>query len=48
MHIIALAWIYLTLLMALTESRVVAGILTFLCYGAFPLALTLWRLEFIS
>ena len=44
MYIIAIAWIYVTLLMALTETNVTAGILTFLLYGLAPLALLLWLL----
>jgi hypothetical protein len=49
MYIIAIAWIYVTFLMALTETSVVAGIATFVFYGALPLALfvyvfgTPWR-----
>jgi hypothetical protein len=42
MYIIAIAWIYVTLLMALTETNVIAGILTFTLYGLMPLALLLW------
>ena len=42
MYIIAIAWIYVTLLMALTETNVTAGILTFALYGLVPLALLLW------
>jgi membrane protein implicated in regulation of membrane protease activity len=42
MYIIAIAWIYVTLLMALTETNVTAGILTFALYGVLPLALLLW------
>lgn len=42
MYIVAIAWIYVTLLMALTESSFVAGLATFLFYGLFPLALLLW------
>lgn len=42
MYIIAIAWIYVTLLMAVTEANVTAGILTFLLYGVMPLALLLW------
>ena len=44
MYIVAIAWIYVTLLMALTESSFVAGLATFLFYGLFPLALLLWLL----
>jgi hypothetical protein len=42
MYIVAIAWIYVTLLMALTETSFVAGLATFLFYGLFPLALFLW------
>lgn len=42
MYIVAIAWIYVTLLMALTEASVVAGVMTFFFYGALPLALLLW------
>lgn len=44
MYIIAIAWIYVTLLMALTEPNVTAGILTFALYGLAPLSLLLWLL----
>jgi membrane protein implicated in regulation of membrane protease activity len=42
MHIVAIAWVYVTLLMALTETSITAGILTFTFYGLAPLALLLW------
>lgn len=42
MYIVAIAWIYVTLLMAATEATLVAGILTFLAYGLAPLSLLLW------
>jgi hypothetical protein len=41
-YIVAIAWIYVVLLMALTERSVVAGIATFVFYGVAPLALFLW------
>lgn len=44
MHIIAIGWLYVTLLMALTETSVVAGALTFVFYGLAPVALILWLL----
>ena len=37
MLIVALAWIYVVLLMSLTETSVIAGIMTFLLYCALPL-----------
>jgi membrane protein implicated in regulation of membrane protease activity len=42
MYIIAIAWLYVTVLMALTEPNVTAGILTFTLYGLMPLSLLLW------
>lgn len=44
MYIVAIAWIYVTLLMALTETSFVAGVATFFFYGLFPLAILLWLL----
>lgn len=43
MHIVALAWIYVVSMMAITEKSVVAGVMTFLMYCAIPLGL-LWFL----
>lgn len=42
MYLIAIAWLYVTLLMAATEHSVTAGILTFLFYGLIPCTLLLW------
>ena len=42
MYIVACAWLYVTVLMALTEPNITAGILTFALYGLAPLALLLW------
>lgn len=42
MYIVAIGWIYVTLLMAFTEPNLIAGILTFGLYGLAPLALFLW------
>jgi hypothetical protein len=39
MWIVAVAWIYVVGLMALTEPNVVAGIMTFLGYCVLPLSL---------
>ncbi len=44
MYIIAIAWLYVTVLMAATEPNITAGILTFTCYGLIPCALFLWLL----
>lgn len=42
MYIVAIGWLYITILMAMTETSVIAGVLTFVFYGAAPLALLLW------
>lgn len=42
MYIVAIAWLYVTLLMSATEPSVTAGVLTFLFYGLIPCALFLW------
>ena len=39
MLIIAIAWIYVVGLMALTETSIVAGIMTFFFYCVLPLAI---------
>lgn len=42
MYIVAIAWLYVTLLMALTETSVAAGLVTFLFYGLFPLSIVMY------
>ncbi|HEX7648643.1 MAG TPA: hypothetical protein VF450_14645 [Noviherbaspirillum sp.] len=42
MYIVAIAWIYVVLMMSITEQSVVAGVMTFLLYGLLPLALILY------
>ncbi len=42
MYIVAIAWLYVVLMMSLTETSVVAGIATFVFYGLAPLSLFLW------
>jgi hypothetical protein len=42
MHIVAIAWLFVTILMALTERSVTAGLLTFILYGLAPLSLFWW------
>ena len=42
MYIVAIAWLYVTLMMALTEPNITSGLLTFLFYGLLPCALLLW------
>jgi hypothetical protein len=36
MYIVAIAWIYVVLMMSVTETSVVAGVMTFMLYGALP------------
>ncbi len=42
MHIAAVGWIYVTLMMAITEETVVAGIMTFFFYGVLPTLIILY------
>ena len=42
MYIIAIAWLYVVFMMAITEQSAVAGIMTFFCYGVFPLTIVLY------
>ena len=42
MYIVAIAWLFVTILMGLTERSVTAGLLTFLLYGLAPLLLFWW------
>ncbi|SFA69104.1 hypothetical protein SAMN04515620_10163 [Collimonas sp. OK607] len=42
MHIVAIAWIYVVFMMAITETTAVAGVMTFLLYGVLPLTIVLY------
>ena len=42
MYIVAIAWIYVVLMMSITERSVIAGIMTFLLYGLLPLVVILY------
>jgi hypothetical protein len=42
MYIIAIAWLYVTILMAATEPNITAALLSFVAYGVAPLCLFLW------
>lgn len=42
MYIVAIGWIYVVLMMSITEASVVAGIMTFLMYGVAPLVIILY------
>jgi membrane protein implicated in regulation of membrane protease activity len=42
--IVAIGWMYVVLMMALTEHSFIAGVMTFLLYGLFPLSVVLYLL----
>lgn len=42
MYIVAIAWIYVVLMMSITERTAVAGVMTFLFYGVIPLTIVLY------
>ena len=44
LYLIAIAWIYVVLLMSLAESSFVAGVLTFIAYCVIPMSLVLYIL----
>ncbi len=44
MYIIAIGWLYVTFVMALTEQNIVAGVMTFVFYGLIPCSLLMWIL----
>lgn len=44
MYIVAIAWLYVALMMAITEKTIVAGVATFIGYGVGPVALILYIL----
>ncbi len=45
MLILIVAWLYVVILMALTEHSVTAGLMTFLLYGLLPLSITVYLLD---
>lgn len=42
MYLVAIAWLYVTIIMAASEASIVAAAMTLLSYGLLPLALFLW------
>ncbi len=42
MYIVAIAWLYVVLLAAVSDTTVVGGVLTFVFWGVGPLGLFLW------
>lgn len=45
LHIVAIGWIYVVLMMSIAEHSVVAGIMTFLLYGVLPLTIILYLMN---
>ncbi|MFC0352112.1 hypothetical protein [Undibacterium danionis] len=45
MYLIAIAWIYVVLMMSLSESSLIAGVMTFIFYCIIPLSLILYILS---
>lgn len=42
MYIVAIAWLYVVLMMSVTENSVVAGVMTFVFYGFLPVLIILY------
>lgn len=42
MYIIAIGWLYVTVLVAANEASVIAGIISFMFYGLLPVSLLIW------
>lgn len=42
MYIVAIGWIYVVLMMSITEQSAVAGVITFLLYGVLPVSIILY------
>jgi hypothetical protein len=45
MYMIAIAWLYVALMMSITETSVIAGIMTFVFYGVAPLSVVLYIVD---
>lgn len=42
MYIVAIAWLYVALLMAATQPSLFTGVASFLFYGVLPMSIVLW------
>ena len=42
MYVVAIAWLYVIIIMAATEPSITGAVMTFIWYGLLPLALFLW------
>lgn len=45
MYIVAIGWIYVVLMMSITETSVTAGVMTFSLYGILPLGVILYLMH---
>ena len=45
MLIIIIAWLYVVILMSMTEHSAIAGVMTFLLYGVLPLSVVVYLLN---
>ena len=42
MYIVAIGWLFVIIMMAITSTSLLSGVLTLFCYGILPLSLFLW------
>lgn len=42
MYIVAIGWLYVTLMMAITSNTIFAGVMTFVFYGLIPCSVLMW------
>lgn len=45
MYMIAIAWLYVVLMMSITEASATAGVMTFIFYGVLPLSVVLYIVD---
>ena len=45
MYILAIGYLYVILMMAITEKSLISGLLTLVFYGVIPLAIMLWLMS---
>jgi hypothetical protein len=44
LHMVAIGWLWVMLMVSITEKSLVAGVLTFVCYGLLPCGLLFYVL----
>lgn len=42
MYIVAIAWLFVVLILSISQNSILAGVLTLLFWGVIPLCLLLW------